>query len=219
MNNTLILQNFDSSFLNTIKHPLDYLHKGVLKHPFYEHLINGNLKKLHFVAFLEQQSYMWDYFSKELRFLSTLNYPRDINQILLKTANFSLQEASNFNLQLDNFKPKMHELPLACEEYTHFLKKLVERRLTLPILTAFFPRIWLATQLQKRCIKLKAHNHPYNPFIQQGIFPNVEGHTVKIIQLLDAFIQTTSEIEKTEVQKIFLDSALHECELLNRSLV
>src|SRR5690606_19176324 len=120
-------------------------------------------------SFIGQQTYVWHYLSEEMILLSKLNYPKCINRILLQSAHFFLKAASDFNLQLDNFKPRASELTSECKEYTNFLGKLGERRLTLPILTAILPRIWLASQLQERFIKLRTYGHPYKEFIEHCI--------------------------------------------------
>ncbi|MBN9344178.1 MAG: hypothetical protein J0H87_07435 [Holosporales bacterium] len=40
MNSASSLESIDSPFLKIVEHPLQYLHKAVFKHPFYEKLLN-----------------------------------------------------------------------------------------------------------------------------------------------------------------------------------
>ncbi|AIL13469.1 hypothetical protein IM40_08170 [Candidatus Paracaedimonas acanthamoebae] len=211
------LEELDSSFLKMVESPLQYLHKGVLKHPFYEHLFNGDLKEKQFTYFLNQQERVWRFLSEEMILLSKLNYPKCIKRILIQNAQLSLMSAGGLSIQLDKFKGTPYNLTAACKEYIGFLKASIEKRLFLSILTAILPRFWLATQLHKRCLRLNTYNHPYKQFIKHCTSLDAEEQTVRIIQSLDQLIQTISKTERAEIQQLFLDAALHECELLNEA--
>lgn len=217
MDSSLNLEDLNSLFLNMVESPLQYLHKAVLKHPFYEQLINQDLKQIQFVSFLNQQERVWRFLSEEMILLSKLNYPKCINRILVQNAQLSLMAAGNLSIHLDKFKGNSYNLTTACKEYIGFLKALIDKRLFLPIFTAILPRFWLATHLQKRCLKLNTHHHPYKGFIKHCISINAKQQTMKIIQSLDDPIQIFSKLEKEEIEKLFMDAALHECELLNES--
>ncbi|AIL12654.1 hypothetical protein IM40_02555 [Candidatus Paracaedimonas acanthamoebae] len=217
MHNSLEVVKFDSPFLQDVESSLQYLHKAALKHSFYEHLFNEALKEVHFAFFLNQQERVWRSLSENLILLSKLNYPRCITLLFTQNAQFSLTAAGSLSIQLDKFKGKIYKATAACEEYIAFLNTLTEKRLFLPILAAILPRFWLTTHLHKRCLKLNAHNHPYKQFIKHCTSLDAEQQTIRIIQSLDALIQTISEAEKTEIQQLFMDAALHECELLNEA--
>ncbi|AIL12599.1 hypothetical protein IM40_02170 [Candidatus Paracaedimonas acanthamoebae] len=215
MDSFLNLKDLNSPFLNMVESPLQYLHKAVLKHPFYEQLINQDLKQVQFVSFLNQQERVWRFLSEEMILLSKLNYPKCINRILVQNAQLSLIVAGSLSTQLDQFKE--HSYKIAYKEYIVFLKSLIDKRLFLPIFAAILPRFWLATHLHRRCLKLKAHNHPYKQFIKHCISINAEQQTIRIIQTLDDLVQAISKVEQTEMQQIFMDAGLHECELLNEA--
>ncbi len=217
MDSSLNLKDLNSHFLNLVEDHLQYLHKAVLNHPFYEQLINQDLKEVQFVSFLNQQEYVWRFLSEELIFLSKLNYSKCINRIFVKNAQLSLMTAGNLSIQLDKFKGNSCNLTTACREYIGFLKALIDKRLFLPIFTAILPRFWLATHLHKRCLKLNVHNHPYKQFIKHCISINAEQQTIRIIQTLDDLVQAISKVEQTEMQQLFMDEALHECELINEA--
>jgi len=217
MDNSLNLKDLNSPFLNFVESPLQYLHKAVLKHPFYEQLINQDLKEGQFTSFLNQQEHVWRFLSEEMILLSKLNYPKCIHRILVQNAQLSLMTAGSLSIQLDKFKGNACNLTTACKEYIGFLKALTDKRLFFSIFAAILPRFWLATHLHKRCLKLNTHNHPYKQFIKHCITINAEQQTMKIIQSLDDIIQTISKAEQAEMQQIFMDAALHECELLNEA--
>ncbi len=217
MDNPENLGSLNSPFLDMIESPLQYLHKAVLKHPFYEQLINEDLKKTQFASFLNQQERVWRSLSEEMIFLSKLNYPKCINRVFVQNAQLSLIAAGSLSIQLDKFKGNSHNITTACKEYIGFLETLTDKRLFLSIFAAILPRFWLATHLRKRCLKLNAHNHPYKQFIKYCISLNAEQQTVRIIQTLDDLIQTISKTEREEIQQFFMDAALHECELLNEA--
>ena len=211
------LRSLNSHFLNMVESPLQYLSKAVLKHPFYEHLFNGDLKETIFAFCLNQQERVWRSLSEEMILLSKLNYPKCINRVFVQNAQFSLMAASGLSIQLDKLKGNSHNITTACKEYIDFLNTLTEKRLFLPIFAAILPRFWLTTHLHKRCLELNAHNHPYKKFIKHCISQSAEAQTISIIRSLDLLIQTISEVEKAEIQQLFMDAALHECELLNEA--
>lgn len=218
MGNSLsALENSNSPFLKMLESPLEYLHKAVLNHPFYEPLINGTLKESKFAFFLGQQERTWYHFSKELLFLSKLTYPKCINTIFAQSAHFSLIKAGDFSILLGTLKLRPDQASIASHEYKDFLSVLAAKRLFLPILTAILPRFWLTSQLGTRCLKLNTYGHLYKKFIEHCISQNAEDQTIRIIETLDSLIQTISEAEKAEIQQLFLDTALHECELLNEA--
>ena len=211
------LEDLDSSFLSMVESPLHYLHKAVLNHPFYEPLINGTLKESKFAFFLGQQECTWYHFSKELLFLSKLNYPKCINTIFAQSAHFALMKAGDFSILLGTLKLRTDQAFIASHEYIDFLSILAAKRLFLPLLTVILPRFWLTSQFGARCLNLNTYGHLYKKFIEHCISQNAEDQTLRIIRLLDALIQTISEAEKAEILQLFMDAALHECELLNEA--
>lgn len=211
------LESLPSLFLEMVESPLQYLSKAVLKHPFYEHLFNGTLRNTQFAFFLNQQENIWRFFSKEMRFLSKLNYPLCITRLFAQNGQLALIAAGDFSIQLDKFKGIAPKSSISCVGYIDFLKILSEKRLFLPILTAILPRFWLATQLHKRCLRLNTYNHPHKQFIKHCTSLDAEEQTIRIIQSLDQLIQTISKAEKAEIQQLFMDAALYECELLNEA--
>ena len=152
-----------------------------------------------------------------MRLLSQLNYPLCITRLFAQNGQLALIAAGDFSIQLDTYKGITHKNSISCVGYIDFLKVLSEKRLFLSILTAILPRFWLATQLQKRCLRLNTYNHPYKQFIKHCTSLDAEQQTIRIIQSLDALIQTISKTEKAEIGKLFMDAALHECELLNEA--
>ena len=217
MDNPSNLKDLSSPFLSMVENPLQYLHKAVLNHPFYEYLFNGTLKESKFVFFLSQQEHIWYHFSKELLFLSKLNYPKCTNTTFVQSAHFALMKAGDFSILLGSLKLKSDQASITSHEYRNFLSRLAAKRLFLPLLTAILPRFWLTSQLSTRCLKLNTYGHLYKKFIEHCISQNAEDQTMRIIEMLDSLIQTISEAEKTEIQQLFMDAALHECELLNEA--
>lgn len=210
--------NLNSPFLNMAEDSLQYLSKAVLKHPFYEQLINQDLKQVQFAYYLNQQEKLWHFLSEEMILLSKQNYPRCINRIFVQNAQFSLIAAGSLSLQLDKFKGNSFKVTTASNEYITFLSVLNEKRLCFAIFAAILPRFWLATHLHKRFLKLNIHHHPYKQFFKHFISINAEQQTIRIIQTLDDLVQVISKVEQTEMQQLFMDAALHECELLNEAL-